>query len=111
LYIRISYFIREGGDFNDAINTILANLNEMNKLWTRVQSSGAKDKGKKDKERNDLKVIIGENLVRLSQLEGLTIELYKETVLDKIIEIVDINPFLCNTVRLSPRMIRSLNNI
>jgi len=60
----------------------------MNKLWTRVQSSGGKDKGKKDKERNDLKVIIGENLVRLSQLEGLTLELYKESVLDRIIEIV-----------------------
>jgi len=60
----------------------------MNKLWVRIQNLGGRDKSQKDKDRNDLKVVIGENLVRLSQLEGCTVEVYKEWVLDKIIEIV-----------------------
>jgi vacuolar protein sorting-associated protein 35 len=80
----------EGGDYTDAINVILANLSEMNKLWVRIQTTGSKEKSKREKERNDLKVVIGENLVRLSQLEGCTIEVYKEWVLDKLFEIVSL---------------------
>lgn len=78
----------EGGEFIDSMNVILNNLNEMNKLWIRMIPAGNKDKSRKDKERNDLKVVIGENLVRLSQLEGCTVEVYKEVVLDKLIEII-----------------------
>mmetsp|Transcript_15309 Transcript_15309/g.13031 ORF Transcript_15309/g.13031 Transcript_15309/m.13031 type:complete len:275 (-) Transcript_15309:1830-2654(-) len=75
----------EGGEFADALNLILQNLAEMNKLWIRMSG---KEKAKREQNRNDLKVIIGENLVRLSQLEGCTIEVYKEYVLDKLIEII-----------------------
>lgn len=78
----------EGGDYNDAINIILNNLSEMNKLWIKVQTTPGKEKSKREKDRNDLKVTIGENLVRLSQLEGCTLEIYKEFVLDKLIEII-----------------------
>ena len=39
-------------------------------------------------ERNELRVTVGENIIRLSILEGLTFELYKNTVLPKILEIV-----------------------
>jgi len=78
----------EGGDFNVAINVIITNLAEMNKLWIKVQTTPGKEKSKREKERNDLKVTIGENLVRLSQLEGCTKTVYKEFVLDKLIEII-----------------------
>jgi vacuolar protein sorting-associated protein 35 len=39
-------------------------------------------------ERNELRVTVGENIIRLSSLEGLTFELYKSTVLPKILEMV-----------------------
>jgi vacuolar protein sorting-associated protein 35 len=42
----------------------------MNKLWIRM-SGGSKDKPKREKERIDLKVIVGENILRLSSLEGV----------------------------------------
>lgn len=78
----------EGGDYNDAINVIITNLSEMNKLWIKVQTTPGKEKSKREKERNDLKVTIGENLVRLSQLEGCSPEVYQQFVLDKLIEII-----------------------
>ena len=40
----------------------------------------------KEKERLDLRVLVGANLVRLSQLEGLDVVEYKNNVLPKIIE-------------------------
>ena len=58
----------------------------MNKLWIRMQ--GNKDKPKREKERIDLKVTVGENLHRLSSLEGVTIDIYKEIVLPKLLELV-----------------------
>ena len=39
-------------------------------------------------ERNELRVTVGENIIRLSGLEGLTYEIYNATVLPKILEIV-----------------------
>lgn len=61
----------------------------MNKLWIKVQTTPGKDKAQRQTERNDLKVTIGENLVRLSQLEGCTLEVYQQFVLDKLIEIIN----------------------
>ena len=79
----------EGGDTNDSIEFILTNLSEMNRLWIRMQHTGhVKDKVKREKERSDLRVTVGENIIRLSNLEGVTLEIYKSTVLPKILETV-----------------------
>lgn len=80
--------ISEGGDLTDAMNFILTNLTEMNKLWIRMQAVTSKDRAKRDKQRNDLKMTIGENIVRFSSLNGCTIEVYKNFVIDKLVEIV-----------------------
>lgn len=77
----------EGGDINDAIDIIMINLTDMNKLWIRM-SGGNKEKNKREKERIDLKVVVGENLLRLSSLDGVNIDVYKETVLPRIIELI-----------------------
>ncbi len=58
----------------------------MNKLWIRMQST--KEKTKREKERIDLKVTVGENLHRLSSLEGVNVEIYKNVVLPKLIDLV-----------------------
>ena len=84
-----SEFEGEGGDTNDAINFILQNMSEMNRLWVRLQYlSSNKDKEQREAERNELRVTVGENIIRLSNLNGVTFEIYKTIVLPKILEIV-----------------------
>lgn len=76
-----------GGNVHDAISFILQNFTETNRLWVRMQTQGqAKDKKKREKERLDLRILVGANLVRLSQLDGLDANDYKATVLPTILE-------------------------
>lgn len=72
------YYTQEADEM-DSINIVLGNLAEMNKLWIRMQ--GNKEKSKREKERIDLKVTVGENLHRLSSLEGVTAQVYQDYVL------------------------------
>jgi len=77
----------EGGDINDAFDFIFNNFQESNRLWVRIQHQGPlKDKQKREKERHDLRVLVGANLVRLSQLEGMTVEYYAQIALPKILD-------------------------
>ena len=79
----------DGEGVNDSIDFLLTNLSEMNRLWVRMQHTGTvKDKAKREKERNDLRVTVGENIVRLSSLQGINIELYQVTVLPKVLEVI-----------------------
>ena len=79
----------DNGDVNDAIDFILQNMSEMNRLWVRLQHlSSQKDKDMREVERNELRVTVGENIIRLSSLDGLTYEIYQTTVLPKILEII-----------------------
>ena len=59
----------------------------MNKLWIRL-GGGKSEKSKREKERIDLKVTVGENITRLSQLDGVNMEVYKITVLPKLIDLI-----------------------
>lgn len=50
----------------------------MNKLWVRLQHQGhSRDREKREAERQELKILVGTNLVRLSQLEGVDLNIYK----------------------------------
>mmetsp|Transcript_5371 Transcript_5371/g.8855 ORF Transcript_5371/g.8855 Transcript_5371/m.8855 type:complete len:812 (+) Transcript_5371:25-2460(+) len=76
-----------GGNTQDAYEFVLQNFIETNRLWVRLQNQGAsKDKKKREKERQDLRILVGTNLVRLSQLEGLDLAEYKAKVLPTILE-------------------------
>ena len=82
-----SPFEGTGGNVSDAYSFLLQNFAEANRLWVRLQTQGAsKDKKKREKERLDLRILVGTNLVRLSQLEGLDVSEYKANVLPKILE-------------------------
>ncbi|CAJ1383137.1 unnamed protein product [Effrenium voratum] len=82
-----SGFEGEGGDINDAFEFIFTNFNESNRLWVRIQHQGpAREKDRRERERHDLRVLVGANLVRLSQLDGMTMEFYAETALPKILD-------------------------
>ena len=66
------------GTVTDSINFVLVNFVEMNKLWVRMQHQGhSKERDRREKERKELRILVGTNLVRLSQLDGVDLEIYK----------------------------------
>ena len=68
-----------GGNLNDSIEFILKNMSEMNRLWVRLQHlSGHKDREIREVERTELRVTVGENIIRLSSLNGVTFEIYHQ---------------------------------
>jgi len=77
-----------GGDVTDAYDFVLQNFREMNRLWVRLQHMGGSKETRKrrEKERQELRVLVGTNLVRLSQLEGVDKTVYRDVVLPKILE-------------------------
>ncbi|XP_050552177.1 vacuolar protein sorting-associated protein 35 isoform X3 [Spodoptera frugiperda] len=75
------------GVVKDAIDFVLMNFAEMNKLWVRMQHQGhSRDKERRERERSELRILVGTNLVRLSQLESVTVEDYGRLVLPGILE-------------------------
>ncbi|KAK9129430.1 hypothetical protein Sjap_009917 [Stephania japonica] len=82
----------------DAVEFVLQNFTEMNKLWVRMQHqlrpaiglSGlqgpAREKEKREKERSELRDLVGKNLHVLSQIEGIDLDMYKDTVLPRVLE-------------------------
>ena len=71
----------KGGAVSDSIEFILANFTEMNKLWVRMEpqkgSAMPKERERKQKERDDLRLLVGKNLARLGQLDGVDANIYK----------------------------------
>ncbi|TPX35519.1 hypothetical protein SmJEL517_g02033 [Synchytrium microbalum] len=75
------------GTIRDSIHFILQNFIEMNKLWVRLQHQGhSRERDRREQERKELRLLVGSNLVRLSQLDGLDLEMYKTSVLPNILE-------------------------
>ncbi|KAG8626688.1 hypothetical protein KVT40_005633 [Elsinoe batatas] len=73
------------GNLQDSISFVLTNFVEMNKLWVRLQHQGhSRDREQRTKERQELQLLVGSNLVRLSQLVDL--ETYKGMILQPLLE-------------------------
>ena len=73
------------GNLQDSISFILTNFVEMNKLWVRLQHQGhSRDRSLRTKERQELQLLVGSNLVRLSQLVDL--DSYKNAILQPLLE-------------------------
>ena len=82
-------YIEEGGKIEDTLKFLIQNMDEMNRLWIRLSSDVmGNEKILRDKERTELKILVGESINRLSSLDGLTIELYEKEVLPKLIQII-----------------------
>ncbi len=73
------------GNIQDSISFILTNFVEMNKLWVRLQHQGhSREKEQRTKERLELQLLVGSNLVRLSQLVDM--ESYQSVILQPLLE-------------------------
>ena len=87
---------KPGASPDDTVKFILNNLEEMNGLWIRITNNNSiigveddsVDIASSLKEREQLKILIGENITRLSSLNCVTVDLYQKKVLPKIIEIL-----------------------
>ncbi|TFK57726.1 vacuolar protein sorting-associated protein 35 [Heliocybe sulcata] len=76
-----------GGNLEDSITFVLTNFMEMNKLWVRLQHQGhSREREKREMERKELRILVGTNLVRLSQLEGVDMDMYQNTILPGVLE-------------------------
>lgn len=73
------------GNLQDSINFVLTNFVEMNKLWVRLQHQGhSRDREQRTRERRELQLLVGSNIVRLSQLVDL--ETYSNGILGPLLE-------------------------
>ena len=82
-------YVREGGTFEDTLKFFMQNMEEMNRLWIRLLS-GVSGQAKIDrqKEREELKILVGESINKLSSLESLSQEIYEEQILPKLLKII-----------------------
>lgn len=65
----------QNGTVLDSVDFVLTNFAEMNKLWVRMQHQGhSRDRARRERERQELRLLVGTNLVRLSQLESIDID-------------------------------------
>ncbi|PFX32322.1 vacuolar protein sorting-associated protein 35-like [Stylophora pistillata] len=77
----------QDGTVKDSISFVLLNFAEMNKLWVRIQHQGhTRDREKRERERQELRILVGTNLVRLSQLDGVNVDTYRKNVLPGVFE-------------------------
>ncbi|KAJ5888046.1 Vacuolar protein sorting-associated protein 35 [Penicillium taxi] len=73
------------GNLQDSVNFVLTNFVEMNKLWVRLQHQGpSRERERRIQERRELELLVGSNVVRLSQLVDL--ETYKSGILQALLE-------------------------
>lgn len=73
------------GNLQDSINFVLTNFVEMNKLWVRLQHQGhSREREQRTQERRELQLLVGSNIVRLSQLVDL--ESYRAGILAPLLE-------------------------
>lgn len=86
-YLPVGSDMGPGGNLQDSIGFVLTNFIEMNKLWVRLQHQGhSRDREKREMERKELRILVGTNLVRLSQLDGVDLEMYRRIILPSILE-------------------------
>ena len=82
-------YLEEGGKFEDTLKFLITNLDEMNRLWIRISADETgSEKMLRDKERVELKILVGESINRLSSLDGVTIDVYEKDVLPKLVQII-----------------------
>ena len=81
-------YLREGASFEDSLKFIIENMEEMNRLWIRLSAGSGSEKMRREKERDELKILIGESMNKLSSLENLNIDLYEKNVLPRLLDII-----------------------
>ena len=101
-----------GGNVRDAVDVVIRNFGEMNRLWIRMQvclllifawsderlmacfttplnaqnaGSVAKGRKRRERERQDLRILVSAPLTRLSTLSGIDAAFYASDVLPRLV--------------------------
>ena len=74
------------GDVRDSVDFILNNFTEMNKLWVRLHMGPLREREKREAQRKALCTLVGKNLSHLNSLEGIDVDMYRTTILPRILE-------------------------
>ncbi|OII77695.1 vacuolar protein sorting-associated protein 35 [Cryptosporidium andersoni] len=78
-----------GGSTLDSWEFLYSNFCESTRLWIRLQNHGSpKDRSRQERERHDLRILVGANLLRVSHLDGITQSIYTQEVLPKLLDVV-----------------------
>ncbi|RNF21085.1 vacuolar sorting-associated-like protein [Trypanosoma conorhini] len=85
----------DGGTVEDTAELILQNFSEMNWLLIRIEAKAPpravevqSQLHRRQRDRKELCVLVGMNVVRLSQLEGVERQAYKNTILPRLLNII-----------------------
>eukprot|EP01059_Diplonema_ambulator_P011211 TRINITY_DN21172_c1_g1_i1.p1 TRINITY_DN21172_c1_g1~~TRINITY_DN21172_c1_g1_i1.p1 ORF type:complete len:822 (+),score=367.38 TRINITY_DN21172_c1_g1_i1:42-2468(+) len=79
----------ESGNVKDSVEFVLQNFKEMVWLWVRMESKQiVTDPLRRAKEREAVKILVGFNLTRLGNLDGIDLEMYKEVVMPRVMEVI-----------------------
>ena len=77
--------------FEDSLSFLFENLEEMNTLWIRI-ASDAKHLNKPiqvpNKERLDVRHLLGENIIKIASMKGMTFDIYTKVVLPRMKDII-----------------------
>ena len=93
------------GNLQDSISFVLTNFVEMNKLWVRLQHQGhSREREQRTRERKELQLLVGNNLVRLSQLVDL--ENYKKILQPLLEQVVQCRDVLAQEYLLEGQSVR-----
>ena len=87
-YIVRYYFLKIFDKSLNDIDILLTNLKEMNKLWIRIGHLKHYLGSDGIKARNELKDMIGENILKLAKIENLDNDLYKNKILSPMLKII-----------------------
>ena len=76
---------------------LIANFIEMNKMWVRLQHQGPlREREQRAKERRELQILVGAQIVRLSQLVDNNTEIYATEILPVVLQqVVQCRDVLC----------------
>lgn len=79
----------EGGSVEDSASFVLQNFKEMVWLWVRMENRTEQQaRARREKERKELRILVGFNIVRLSQMDGIDKHAYQQAILPRIINII-----------------------
>jgi hypothetical protein len=76
------------GGVRDSVEFILRNFTEMNRLWVRMQQdcTTPRDIPRCEKERLELRLLVGANISTLARLAGVDLAMYKSLVLPAVLD-------------------------
>ena len=70
------------------IDDLIDNFKDMNRLWIRIKNIQNLNLDKINSIRNELKVLVGENITRLADFPEINIEIYKNQILFPLLKII-----------------------